>query len=219
MCHRGRQAAHIVYHFTWTPPSDRSEKKATAPHPRRASVSAEQPSMTTIFFSWQSDTPSVVGRNFVSAVLHDVCKQLAKDTSVTEALRELSVDSDTKDVAGQPPIAETIFKKIDAAGVFVADMTFVGQRSGGDPTPNPNVLIEYGWALKSLGYKRVICVMNDAYGKPSRATLPFDLAHLRWPMCYSLPEGLDAETRKSVKKDLGGKLTAAIRASLGVNDG
>jgi hypothetical protein len=47
-------------------------------------------------------------------------------------------------VAGQPPIVETILRKTDEAAVFVADMTFTAKRVDGRPSPNPNVLIEYG---------------------------------------------------------------------------
>jgi hypothetical protein len=103
----------------------------------------------TVFFSWQADTPTRVGRNFINEALEDVCRSIASDTSVDEALRDMTVDSDTQNVAGQPPIVDTIFKKIDLSRLFVGDMTFVGPRIAGRPTPNPNVLIEYGWALKS----------------------------------------------------------------------
>src|SRR6185312_6237834 len=102
---------------------------------------------TPIFFSWQSDTPSSIGRGFVREALEEACRELASDTTIDEAHRDLAVDSDTQDVPGQPPIVDTIFKKIDASAVFVADMTFTGNRLDGRPTPNANVLVEHGWAL------------------------------------------------------------------------
>src|SRR5206468_2810153 len=97
---------------------------------------------------------------------------------------------------------ETIFQKIDAASVFIADLTFSATRSDGGRSSNPNVLIEYGWALKSLTHRRIICVMNDAYGEPSRETLPFDLQHLRWPFRYNLPEDASPEAKAREKKKL-----------------
>ena len=103
---------------------------------------------------------------------------------------------------GQPPIVETVLKKIDAARVFVADMTFVAKRPGGGASPNPNVLIEYGWALKSLTYERVIRVMNTAYGEPSAKSLPFDLRHARWPFCYELHETAAAKSRTEQRRTL-----------------
>lgn len=168
----------------------------------------------TVFFSWQTDTPNDIGRNFVRKALEDACAKLVGDGSVDEAHRNLEVDSDTQGVAGQPPIVETIFKKIDAAKVFVADMTFVAKRSDGRSSPNPNVLIEYGWALRSVTYQRVICVMNTAYGKPSHETLPFDLQHVRWPFCYELDESATPETRAEQRKTLTAQFTNAIRACL-----
>jgi hypothetical protein len=169
---------------------------------------------TTVFFSWQTDTPNDVGRNFVRKALEDACAKLVGDGSVDEAHRHLEVDSDTQGVAGQPPIVETILKKIDAAKVFVADMTFVAQRSDGRLSPNPNVLIEYGWAMKGLTYQRIICVMNTAYGKPSYETLPFDLQHVRWPLTYELHEGATQEVRAEQRKALTNKVIGAVRACL-----
>jgi hypothetical protein len=168
----------------------------------------------TVFFSWQADTPTRIGRNFLKEVLEEVCTGIASDTDVDEALRDVEVDSDTQGVAGQPPIVETIFKKIDASAVFVADMTFVGARTDGRSTPNPNVLIEYGWALRGLGHSRVICVMNTAYGLPTSESLPFDLRHVRWPIGFSLPDGASREQRAQQRRELVATLNKAIRLSL-----
>jgi hypothetical protein len=168
----------------------------------------------TVFFSWQADTLTRIGRNFLKEVLEEVCTGIASDTDVDEALRDVEVDSDTQGVAGQPPIVETIFKKIDASAVFVADMTFVGTRTDGRSTPNPNVLIEYGWALRGLGHARVICVMNTAYGVPTSESLPFDLSHVRWPIRFNLPDGAGREHRAQQRLELVAALNEAIRLSL-----
>src|SRR5690349_11347928 len=106
----------------------------------------------TIFFSWQLDTQPTAGRNLIERALNRALTTIAADTTLEEAVRELAVDKDTLNVPGSPPIVETILKKIDAAAVFVPDLTFVGTRKNGRPTPNPNVLVEYGYALKSLGH-------------------------------------------------------------------
>lgn len=169
----------------------------------------------TIFFSWQADTPSQTGRKFLKDIFNDICKGIAADTSVDEALRDVKFDSDTRGVPGQPPIFDTILKKIDSSAVFVADLTFVGKREKGNrPTPNPNVLIEYGWALKSLKYERIICVMNTFYGKPTRENLPFDLSHLRQPICYNLPPDADSAAKLKASRKLAKLLDEAIRASM-----
>jgi hypothetical protein len=170
--------------------------------------------MPTVFFSWQRDTSATEGRNFIERALERAIGIVAADVALEEAVREgLEVDRDTKGVAGQPPIVDTIFRKIDAAAVFVPDLTFVGKRSDGRPTPNPNVLIEYGWALHSLGYSRIVAVMNVAHGAPGE-DMPFDMRHLRWPLTYNLPDGADEATRTAEREKLAKALAAAIRAIL-----
>ena len=98
----------------------------------------------TIFYSWQSDLPNNLNRSFVEDALERAIRQLNKDLAVEESPRdeELTVDKDTKDVPGSPPIVDVIFEKIGKATAFVADVTFVGQTTNGRPIPNPNVLIE-----------------------------------------------------------------------------
>jgi hypothetical protein len=131
---------------------------------------------STIFFSWQADTKTRSGRNFIERALTRAASRISEDTEVEEAVREgLTVDRDTMGVAGSPPIVETIFRKIDQAAVFVPDLTFTGKRLDGRPTPNPNVLVEYGWALKSLGYGRIVPVMNIAHGDPIADAMPFNM--------------------------------------------
>lgn len=174
----------------------------------------------TIFFSWQTDRPGKVCRNFIDEALHRalVILQQEEDVPIEEADRhELEVDRDTKGVPGMPPIVETIFKKIDAASVFVADMTFIGTRAGGRPTPNPNVLIEYGWAFKSLSYTPLIAVMNTAYGEPTADSMPFDMRHLRWPITYNCPEDASPDVRRREKESLAKTLAAAIKGILGAS--
>jgi hypothetical protein len=173
------------------------------------------PTGATVFFSWQSDTPTGTGRNFVRKALQDACEAIASDAAIDEAHRDLTVDSDTQGVAGHPPILDTIFKKIDAARVFVADMTLVARRPDGGASPNPNVLIECGWALKSLSHQQVVCVMNTAYGKPTGEALPFDMRHARWPLCYELAGTATLEVRSEQRKRLTKHLTEAVRSCLG----
>ena len=95
----------------------------------------------TLFYSWQSDRPTKTGRNLIERALRRAVREIQSDLEIEESLREnLSVDRDTQGVAGSPPIVDTIFQKIDGAAVFIPDMTFVGQRVDGRPSPNPNVL-------------------------------------------------------------------------------
>jgi hypothetical protein len=166
----------------------------------------------TVFFSWQLDRQEREGRSFVEKALTEAIESIREETSLVLPDREkLSFDSDTRNVPGQPPIVDTIFRKIDDAAVFVADLTFVGTRSKRRPTPNPNVLVEYGWALKKLGHTRIVWVMNEAYGEPTDKNMPFDLRHFRRPQCtYTLPAGAPENEYDSEFASLVQALTTAI---------
>ena len=166
-----------------------------------------------LFFSWQSDRHPITGRNFIERALEDAIKGISVDASVEEAVRNtLSVDRDTKGVPGSPALFDTILGKIDAAAAFIPDLTFVATRADGEPSPNPNVLIEYGYALRCLSNFRIIAVMNVAHGNPK--DLPFDLAHHRYPITYELCDGASEQDRKIVRRELAKKFESALKTLL-----
>jgi hypothetical protein len=124
-----------------------------------------------IFWSWQSDNHQPSGRYFVRDILTQLAKELngeAEDAERPESEEEADdrakVDYDTFGVGGSPPIAETILGKIREAAVFVADVTSVGKTAGGKQLPNPNVMIELGYAMKVLSHQRIVLVMNTGEG-------------------------------------------------------
>jgi len=167
---------------------------------------------TTIFFSWQSDRSASEGRNLIEKALEKAIKNLTADVEIKEAIRdELQVDKDVKNIPGSPKIFETILAKIENAALVLCDLTFIGARPNGDPTPNPNVLIEYGYALKAIGERRILLVMNTAYGAPKRETMPFDLLGHRFPMTYELAEGANDATRRVVRDELTKSFERALR--------
>ena len=168
-----------------------------------------------VFFSWQSDTGNRVGRSFIETCLDRAIRTLKADADIEPADRDMSVDRDTLDVPGSPPIMETIFGKIDRAAVFLSDLTYVATRTGGERTPNPNVCIEHGYALRALGWRRMITVMNTAMGHPDEYELPFDVRHTRRPTFFHLNEDADADVRRQTKDDLTKQLVAALKAILG----
>jgi hypothetical protein len=123
------------------------------------------------------------------------------------------IDHDTKDTPGMAEITKTILDKIAGCAVFVADLTPIGKTDGGKALPNPNVLIELGWAHHRPGPDRLIAVLNTASGwKPD--DLPFDVRHRR-VLPYELADTADAKTRKEAKTALVKALTSALRVNLG----
>ena len=141
--------------------------------------------------------------------------KVVNDAEVEPALRDgLDLDKDTKNVPGNPPIFDTILRKIEKAAVFVPDLTAIAKRDDGELIPNPNVLIEYGWALKSLTYHSILPVMNTAHGDPKTEKLPFDLSHLRRPITYHLAEEATDADLQTECKSLATSLEGALRTIL-----
>lgn len=126
-----------------------------------------------IFYSWQSDTPANVGRTFIERALTEAIRHLAQDVTL---VNRPELDQDTRGIPGSPPIASTILGKIDQCTTLVADVTLTHVRRGRGRkkcAPNPNVLLETGYALKRLQHDRMLLVFDTASGRPEE--LPFDL--------------------------------------------
>jgi hypothetical protein len=163
-----------------------------------------------IFYIWQSDLGSA-NRNFIQRALEDAAKAIKTDDTLDI---EPIIDRDTAGVPGSPEIAKTIFEKIADADVVVADVSIINRESGGRLSPNPNVLVEVGYALSAIGHERVILVFNTAFGAVE--DLPFDIRPRR-VMKYHIPE--DASDRNVDRKRLQRLLEDALRAILpGVKD-
>lgn len=167
-----------------------------------------------IFWSWQSDTPAATGRDFVKSALTDAIAKMVEELDLSEADRP-TLDHDTKGVPGLAPIADTIFDKIDSAALFVADITPTGATPDGKKkTPNPNVLIELGYAFKALGPERIVLVANRADGfRPE--DMPFDLRHRRGPITYDLGPATDKDAKERARKALVKELASALSSNLG----
>lgn len=129
----------------------------------------------TIFYSWQSDIKT--NRNFISNCIKSAIKLIVKKNK-KELNLEISLDRDTKDKSGSPLIIKTIFEKIDISDIFICDVSIINNSLfniifNKRVSPNPNVLIELGYAIHQLSWDRVICINNLKYGKTE--DLPFDI--------------------------------------------
>lgn len=151
----------------------------------------------TIFYSWQSDLPNSTNRTFIETALEKAIEQYHGNT---EAVLEPRIDRDTAEVPGSPDIPATIFEKIDQCHIFVGDVSIInGHIPDCRKTPNPNVLLELGYAAKTLSWDSVICVMNTAFA--DIGALPFDLQRRR--MCtYSVTQAQEdkATSRNALSK-------------------
>ena len=163
----------------------------------------------SVFYSWQSDLPNNSNRSFIEGVLEAVAKRTVDE----QGQPVIVVDRDTKDVPGSPDISDSILSKIASAGIMVADVSIVQRGSprktdspeadeGGQirPTPNPNVLFELGYAVRALGWERIVLVFNQAYGEVRE--LPFDLTKKRMFTYHFHSAEEKAEAKSSLIKSM-----------------
>ena len=133
-----------------------------------------------LFFSWQSDSPANTNRDFIYGCL---------EQAVTKTKLPLQLDEATRGVPGTPGIVGSVFSKIRESSVFVPDLTLVGEYRGERSTPNPNVILEYGFALEAVGEVAVLPVFNKFFGDVGR--LPSDIASRVIRAIYDYGGGLD----------------------------
>ena len=143
-----------------------------------------------IFYSWQSDLPGNKTRNFIRECI-DEAIDLAQESEAIEAER----DEATLRVTGSPDIVATLFSKIDNCDLFIADLSpcFTENQKHVKKSPNPNVLVELGYAVKTLGWERIICLCNTDFGNE----YPFDIAHNR-----ITDFSLDGKNKNEVKNSI-----------------
>lgn len=143
-----------------------------------------------IFYSWQSDLPGNKTRNFIRECI-DEAIDLAQESEAIEAER----DEATMGTTGSPDIVATLFSKIDNCDLFISDLSlcFTEDLHHEKKSPNPNVMVELGYAVKTLGWERIICLCNTDYGNQ----YPFDIAHNR-----ITGFSLEGKSRKEVKSDI-----------------
>jgi hypothetical protein len=103
--------------------------------------------------------------------------------------------------------------QISESSAFVADITPIACSEAGKPLPNPNVLIELGWAMQAPGYERIVSVFNAAEGWTPEG-LSFDIRHRR-PMQYNLAADASPRDVRKAKKRLVRQLSDAIRLIIG----
>ncbi|MEJ1341194.1 MAG: hypothetical protein RPU14_03850 [Candidatus Sedimenticola sp. (ex Thyasira tokunagai)] len=135
-----------------------------------------------IFYSWQSDSPNNSNRGFINTALEQAIKEINADDDFSLIP---FLDRDTAGLSGSPDISTSIFDKIKSSDIFVSDISIINSHAGdlSRPAPNPNVLIELGYAIGILDWSRIILVMNESFG--SVGMLPFDLRGRR-VLTYSM---------------------------------
>ena len=129
----------------------------------------------SIFYSWQSDLPESDNKSYIGSCLSKALTKLKRED---EFAVEYVVERATNNRTGTIDIAQTIFNKINSAKLLIADVSIINHRSRKyRKTPNPNILVELGYGVRTIGWENIICVFNTKYGSPE--DLPFDIRNRR----------------------------------------
>jgi hypothetical protein len=163
----------------------------------------------TVFYAWQADTPQQFNRHLIRIALDTAAERINQDSALGV---KVSIDADTEGVPGQPPIIDTILGKIASCDIFFPDVTFVAKTKAGKLITNPNVMTEYGYAIRARTVYAMMPIMNTAFGPPEQ--LPFDMGHLRHPIQYSAePNARDVE-RRAARHALSLKIEENLRLQI-----
>ena len=101
--------------------------------------------------------------------------------------------------------------------MFLADVSIFARTQPVDTNntvkslPNPNVLVELGYAAARLGLDRLVLVMNTAFGSPEE--LPFDLKNRRFPLTFKLSPDSRKDSEK-VQAELSQNIEFALRSAI-----
>ena len=154
-----------------------------------------------LFYSWQSDIKHQ--KSIIEKSINMVLEKIKEENIM------IDLDQDTKDKPGSVDIAQEIWNKINSASIFIGDITFINvniffkffslfKLIPRRKLPNPNVLLELGFAARKLGWERIILIFNKKYGEINE--LPLDLNHHRvLPYSGNIKE-LGNDIYKSIKE-------------------
>lgn len=180
-----------------------------------------------VFFAFQMDIADKFGKGFIQSAIEIAIGKLKKE------LINVSLDYGFRGTPGTPILIEEMLNKNNDSDMVIADLTFTSSKEwwldaeiieenentrlvkipklDRKPSPNPNVLIETGYAWAKKGAHRTLIVMNTAFGSPEE--LPVDLKGFRWGIQYSLHESNYLD-RKGIRQELALEFYNAIKNSI-----
>lgn len=126
-----------------------------------------------IFYSWQSDLDPKLTRYYFKNAIEAARQKIEEEGSE----HSLVLHEATSNLPGSPEIVSTILQKISNCHVFICDVSLSKYGEKGKFSPNPNVLLELGYAIKCIGWERIILLFNSHFGDIK--ALPFDIPDRR----------------------------------------
>lgn len=163
----------------------------------------------TIFYSWQSDLLRETNQKLIRKCLREASNLIETENDLIRILN----DEATRNVPGSPDIPAVIFDKIDLADIFICDITTINgtTEKSHRKTPNPNVLIELGFAIANLGWDRIILVFNLAFGDFPK-DIPFDIGKRR-VLTYNVANKSDKNGQGQLRTNLRNAIESIINTN------
>ena len=175
-----------------------------------------------IFYSWQSQTEEKYNRYFILNCIKKAESILRRKPDFKDV--EFIIQEGVTDEPGSPGVSSKIIdERIPNCDIFIADLSVVNQigrltkwiqkvidKKEFRPSPNINVIKEYGVAYRAIGEQKIIGVLNNTYGSPKADTnnIPFDIRHKRFPIEYTYSSKTNKE---KAEKELVDGLVSAIK--------
>lgn len=158
---------------------------------------SDRTNKVTVFYSWQSTLPRETNNDAIRQAVRLVFSELEEIYTDTRFV----LDEANRDTSGSNDIAADILRKISQADIFISDISLITVNSSGEErhTPNPNVLIELGFAAATIGWNRTLMVFNKKFGKIE--DLPFDIKG-RTILDYKVTNGTDGNGKGQLKAEL-----------------
>lgn len=156
-----------------------------------------------VFYCWQSDLPYSHNKEYIRELLDNIEKSPEADQ------HNIAIVEATSHMIGSPNITHELLEKIQNSDIFVCDASIINSQQEDQKikkVPNPNVMVELGFAISSLGWDRIIMMFNEKYG--SLTQLPFDLQKHRTTLYDS-----DSSDKLDLEEELKQKIIAIIEAS------
>jgi hypothetical protein len=116
-----------------------------------------------IFYSWQTSTDTKYNKNFILSCIEKAVKKLKNKPELVGV--DFDIQEGISGESGSVQVASTITDiRIPNCDIFIADLSIINYnfplsipieyhetlKKSTKPMPNPNVLLEYGVAYKSL---------------------------------------------------------------------
>jgi len=123
-----------------------------------------------IFYCWQSTVKE--SKDFLDKII----EQLKNNYNIIQA---------TTNFTGSENIVATVYHNIEHSDIFICDLSYVIEKTEQIPATipptiiekyymNQNVLFELGYAVKTLGWDHIICLIPK---HQKHTNIPFDISH------------------------------------------